>query len=144
MERGDLSDWSPIRWIITLDSLTDGDLPRPKRGRFSRPVNWQKAANELELPVLVLGKLFQFTSKVTVQFECVVFGLPQEFCDALEERLDRMGVHPLRWITSYEQREELQAMLPFRPEVQAVIDVPENALSWGHLAMTLDDLNLTA
>lgn len=126
MQGGDLSNIGPQRWLIALEVLLDDRLI-PKKGWLS---GWDKVVAKLPLDPLVRGRLLHYYPYVTM--ELVVFGQPAVFVDLLEKMLDRQA-WPISYVTPFINEAALQRVLPFRPEVKAVVDVPRRALMWGSL-----------
>lgn len=133
---GDLDNSISHRWMVTLDGLCDGKKMPAKRLLKS----WDTVARETPIQVLNLGRLWRWAERAGVRFECVIFGQPHEYCEAIEAQLDRMGAHPIAWVSGYRDPEALQSTLSFRPDVQAVLDVRERALFWGRRGMAMGDL----
>lgn len=138
MEHGDISNITPPRWLITLDVLMDGKI-LPRRRLFE---SWLKYVSRVHIDPLVLGTLWKWTYRTPIIFEAVYFEIDDaDFGLALEERFEREGwQHPIRYIVGYADRESLRESITYRPDVQAVIDLPENALFWGSRGTTLEVL----
>lgn len=127
MQHGDIDNTPSPRWLITLEALTGGAPVPAKKWRNT----WAQIASETPIERQVLGRLWQFTDHTACRFELVTFGLPTEYTDALLQRLDEMGVHPIFLATPYEDRKALQNELAYRPDVQGVVDTREGVLWWG-------------
>lgn len=139
MLKGDIDNTPSYRWLITLEALTDGGgVPPKKRGRLMVSIDsWTARADRTVIHRDALGYLWQFTNRVHVTFELVCFGANDEYCHALQQRIDEMGVHPIRYVNPYKDRHALREELPYRPEVQAVVDTPDLAFHWGLKGMSL-------
>lgn len=127
MRGGDLDNSIAHRWMITLDALTGHKKMPAKTWRKS----WDAVARETPIEPLALGRCWQWADRAGVRFECVVFDMPHEYAEALEKHLDRLGAHPIVWVSVYKSPQDLQRNLAFRPDVQAVLDVKERAGLWG-------------
>jgi hypothetical protein len=134
--KGDISNDLVQGWMVTLDALTNGSVKMPKK---TWRKSWSTVARETPIDVLNLGRLWQTSNKFGLRFECVVFEQPQEYVDALEQHLDRLGAHPITYVTGYVSRKSLLKALPFRPDIAAVVDTRENALYWGGRGLTWGD-----
>lgn len=136
MQRGELSNAIVPRWLFTLDAMTDGQpLPTKRLWR-----SWEDIAREAPVPRKVLGAIWAFYQRTTITCAVVVFGMPDAFCDALLERFDRQGIHPIRFVEPYASREALSHELAFRPDVQTVVDLPEYAWQWGGRGMSIAEV----
>lgn len=136
MRGGDLDNSVVPRFMVTLDALcSDKKLPK-KTWRKS----WESIARETPIEPLALGRCWRTADKMNVRFECVVFGQPHEYAEALEDQLDRMGAHPIVWVSVYISPETLRSTLAFRPDVVAVVDVRERSLFWGSRGYAMEDL----
>lgn len=129
---GDISNVSPPRWLVTLDVMTDG-FALPKKRAWK---TWDGVAKATPLDQLVNGRLWQISSRYSAVFDCVTFGLPDEYAEALQSRFDREG-WLIRYTEAYASRHTLQASLAFRPDIYRVIDT--NAFTWGSRGLTLGD-----
>jgi hypothetical protein len=132
VKNGDISNSSPSRCLITLEVITAGHfLPKKKPWK-----SWVRIAQDTHLERLVNGALWQISNRMSLIFEVVCFGLPEEFCEALLERLEEEG-WLIRYVTAYESRFALSSTLPFRPDVALVIDT--NAVAWGARGITIEE-----
>jgi hypothetical protein len=134
---GDIDNALVQGWMVTLEALTNDSVVVPKKRMFK---SWDVVARETPIDVLNLGRLWQISNKVGLRFECVVFERPQEYVDALEKHLDRLGAHPITYVTGYVSRKALLQALPFRPDIAAVVDTKPGALFWGRRGITWSDL----
>jgi hypothetical protein len=137
MMRGDLSNESPHRWMVTLDALLLDGSKVPKK-KITR--TWEETARNTELDILRLGKIWQAANRFGLRFELIVFGQPQAYNQALEMNMDRFGVTPIAWVSGFKDRPMLRAALPFRPDVQAIVDERSMALTWGARGIRIEDL----
>lgn len=133
MIKGDISNDLVQGWMVTLDALTNGSVKVPKK---SWRRNWDTVARETPIDTLNLGRLWQASNKYGLRFECVVFDQPQDYVDAIEKHLDRLGAHPITYVTGYSSRKSLLKSLPFRPDISGVVDTREHALFWGRRGTT--------
>lgn len=136
MEKGDISNGFTPRWFFTLDALTDGQ-PLPKK-RFWN--TWEDIANQTPIPQLSVGVLWAFFNRTTVVIEVVCFGMNDEYCKALQDRLEREGLNPVKYVTPFVDRKALLDHLAFRGDVQAVVDLPENVNYWGRRGVSVESV----
>jgi hypothetical protein len=123
-------------WAVTLEALTNGSVKVPKKRLLK---SWDTVARETPIDTLNLGRLWQVSNRLGLRFECVVFEQPQEYVDALETHLDRLGAHPITYVMGYVSRKAYLQALPFRPDIAAVVDTKDNAPYWGRRGMTWSD-----
>ena len=133
MERGDLSNAVTPRWMVTLDLLTGENVPTKRRFK-----SWAEAASRTEVDKSIFGTLWRLSNKVSVSFEVICFDRPLEFAEALEDQFSRKGLVNLLQINCYNSPESLMSMLPFRPDVQAVLDIQSRTWFWGKYAYSVD------
>lgn len=134
MKDGQISNVSPARCLVTLEVITAG-MYLPKKRPWK---SWEQVAKETHLEVPVNGVLWQASDRLSVIFEAVTFGLPEEYGDSLQRRFDKEG-WVIHFTTAYADRRALQSSLAFRPDVVMVIDT--NALAWGSRGITLDEVS---
>jgi hypothetical protein len=135
--RGDISNESPTRWMVTLDCLLEAGYGIPKKGLFG---SWENVARNTAFNPLALGRLWRAANRYGLRFEMVIFDQPHDYCEALEANLERLGVHPIVWVNGYKNRPALASALAYRPDVKAVVDENSKALTWGSRGLRIEDL----
>lgn len=129
MKNGDLSNLGPRRWMVVHEALLEG-IPSRKKFLEGQHAYWARDTRT-RLSRTVVGGLWLLADKYGLSFECAGVFLSEGDCELLQEWLDGLANHPIIRVDPYPSREELRALLPFRPDVQTVIDTDEWALYWG-------------
>lgn len=129
MQNNDLSNEIPKRLIITTDFFVQEEVipDDTKRKLFRKPkVKKKKIINRA-----YLSRLYLYAQKVPYNLELVSFDMDDEQLAEFADTLDKAGVNPFRFCTSYDSVEHLVADLPYRPEVIGVLDTPTRLLRYG-------------
>jgi hypothetical protein len=127
---GDISNELPRRIIVVADVFLTAELTVKKKFKVI-PVP-QVSTN---INRQVLSHFYLFTTRKGVTLEVVSFDMSEDELSKLMDRLDNMGTNPFRYFASYSSVDHLVAELPYRPEVEGVIDVPTRQLRYGHWGM---------
>jgi hypothetical protein len=56
------------------------------------------------------------------------------------ERLERRVVNPFNYYQLYSDVDELVGMLPYRPNLKAVIDIPDRVARYGSAGVQIDNI----
>lgn len=135
MLNGDLSNSFPKRVLVTADVITDKYQDTRKVLGIIPVTTVRKDYNRL-----VLSHLYLVSVKRGLTFELISFAITQEKMDELLLELDRVGTNPFRYGSVYSTVAELTAQLPYRPEVEGVIDIPDRLLRYGRWGMDFPKL----
>lgn len=132
MKGGDISNEVPGRAIVTLDCILERHAVVDKvLGIFNVP------REEVTYNLEALNRLWRFSAKSGYSMEVVGFGFSQSEMDSVLDDLDNLGTNPFNYAKAMNAPADLVGVLPWRPEVVAVIDIPERALRYGGLYLDL-------
>jgi len=93
--------------------------------------------------MLAANKLWLLSNEYGLSLELAGFadqGWTEELLDKAFERLERRVVNPFNYWELYEDVDELVGMLPYRPNLKAVIDVPGQVARYGSAGVELDNI----
>jgi len=96
-----------------------------------------------EINMLAANKLWLLSNEYGLSLELAGFadqGWTEELLDKAFERLERRVVNPFNYWELYEDVDELVGMLPYRPNLKAVIDVPGQVARYGSAGVELDNI----
>jgi hypothetical protein len=131
MYKGDLSNDMPKRTLVV--DLLFTDMSETVTRKWLK----KKVAKDVSYDRLLLNKLYHYTVTSGVTLELVSFELNEDELTKLYNELDRVGVNPFRYHSSYKTINELVSLLPYRPEVLGVLDLPQRQLMYGHWGLDL-------
>ena len=135
MQNGDISNDSPKRVIVTLDTVRSESSTVTKRLKIIPVVTttheWHRA---------MLSKFYLFGAKTNFTLEMASFGIDIKDLELISDEMDAQGTNPFRYYSAYNDVNHLVSELPYRPEVFGVIDIPERMLRYGHWGMDYTQL----
>lgn len=131
MQGGDISNEVAKRALVTLDCILDRQMSVKKVLFFSLPVE------ELSYNQVMLSRFWRFAEKHGYVLQLVGFEVTQKEIDQVMLDLDNLGTNPFNYATAYNVVADLVVTLPLRPEIKAVIDIPERGLRYGHWYLDL-------
>jgi len=131
MYKGDLSNEMPKR-VLVVDALFTDYTETITRKWFKK-----KSFKNVAYDKLLLNKLYHYTVTAGVTLELVSYDLDEDEVTRLYNELDRAGVNPFRYHSSYDNVGALVKELPYRPEVLGVLDLPDKQLMYGHWGLDL-------
>lgn len=126
MQGGDLSNEIPSRTLVTADTFISR-LPKLKKvmGLFN------VADEEVSYDRIMLQRFWYFSSKHGRVLELACIGMSQKEVDIVMSDLDNLGTNPFNYASGYESPSDIVRLLPYRPEVVSVVDIPQRALRYG-------------
>lgn len=126
MQNGDISNSTPTRLLVNYEFIVN----KVKENRVER--KWLKNREvEVEVDILdriILNKLWLLTGRIGCILE--LFVTPDIDVKDLEQRLDEV-VNPFTSIVTVPSVYAVMKNIPYRPDVQGVIDFEHNALVYG-------------
>jgi hypothetical protein len=131
MYKGDLSNNMPKRVLVSNTLFTD--LTETIVRKWFK----KKSIKDVSYDNLFLNKLYHYTVTSGVTLELISYELNEDELTRLYNELDRVGVNPFRYHSSYKTINELVSQLPYRPEVIGVLDLPQKQLMYGHWGLDL-------
>ena len=93
--------------------------------------------------MLAANRLWQFANNYGVSLELAGFedeGWTEELLDKAFEKLERRVVNPFNYWQIYESIDELVSMLPYRPNLKGVVDIPDRVARYGSAGVELANL----
>ena len=124
MKGGDISNVSSPQCIATTSLLIK--LEEEETGRFLTKKIERKIG---EIDLLIANKLWLLSNNYSLSLELAGFeedGWTEALLDKAFEKLERRVVNPFNYFQLYESVDELVGMLPYRPNLKAVIDTPRS------------------
>jgi hypothetical protein len=128
MQGGDISNDSTRRIIVTWEAITDEHVAPRRFLGITTGMTMERSLN----PTALLT-LWRYTDRQPATVELACFD--DADVDKRMEMLDRIGSNPFRYVVNYDSIDFLVATLAYRPDVIAVIDVPENTARYGGLGV---------
>jgi hypothetical protein len=139
MYRGDISNETPPRIIVTIDVAVTSEVIEAKKvlrkNEMSRKVTSLNNAQ--------LSKLWNAAFTYGLAVELAAFeedGWSQGDVDKLMSRLDNRGGNPFNYAELYGSFHDLVGELPYRPNLKAVIDLPNRVARYGSWGLDLNNL----
>jgi hypothetical protein len=126
MQGGDLSNEIPKRSLVTVDTFISR-MPRIKKVLGLIPI----ADEEVSYDRIMLQRFWYFAAKHGRVLELAGIGYTKKEIDSVMDDLDNLGTNPFNYASVYESPSDLVRLLPYRPEVMSVIDIPSRALRYG-------------
>ena len=138
MKGGDISNVSSPQVIVTSDVVIK--LVEEETGVLLFKKTNYKIGN---IEVLNANKLWRISSDYGLSLELAGFadqGWTEELLDKAFEKLERRVVNPFNYHQLYDNVEELVSLLPYRPNLKGVVDVPERVARYGSAGVEIGNL----
>lgn len=138
MKNGDISNVSSPQVIATTNVVIK--LVEEETGRlFNRKKSYKIGNVEL----LAANRLWILANNYGISLELAGFedeGWTEDLLDKAFEKLERRVVNPFNYWQLYESVDELVTMLPYRPNLKGVIDIPDRVARYGSAGVELANL----
>jgi len=138
MKHGDISNVSSPQAIVTTDVVVK------LKEEESRKLLIKKTALKVgDLEVLSLNKLWRVSSDYGLSLELSGFeeeGWTEELLEQAFEKFERRVVNPFNYWQLYENRLEVVGLLPYRPNLKAVIDIPDRVAMYGSAGVEIGNI----
>ena len=138
MKGGDISNVSSPQVIVTTDVVVK------LKGEDSRKLLIKKTVLKVgDLEVLSLNKLWRVSSDYGLSLELAGFeedGWTENLLEQAFEKFERRVVNPFNYWQLYENRDEVVGLLPYRPNLKAVIDTQAKVARYGSAGVEIDNL----
>lgn len=138
MKNGDISNVSSPQ-VICVTDVTVKLEEETSRRLLVKQTSFKVGA----IDVLAANKLWILTNNYGLSLELAGFqdqGWTEELLDKAFEKLERRVVNPFNYWQLYENTEELVGLLPYRPNLKGVIDVPERVARYGSAGVEIGNL----
>lgn len=138
MKNGDISNVSSPQVVATTTLLL-----KLKEEEEKRLLVKKKIVKVGEIDLVVANKLWRMTNQYGVSLELAGFedeGWTEELLDKAFEKLERRVVNPFNYWQLYESPQELVALLPYRANLKAVLDVPGRVAMYGSAGVQIDNI----
>ena len=147
MQGGDISDDAPSSiWVVSdliLNEVPVVNIDRPKRGWFGKQSEPEEVSYGVTLDTQMLSLLWKYKQSVgsSIKMEMVYFGDSESGVgDRLLNLLDSDASSPFSNVLVFDGIQSAMAVVPYRPDLIAVVDASTNLLQWGSLGRTVMDL----
>jgi len=138
MKGGDISNVSSPQVIVTTDVVVK------LKGEDSRKLLVKKTVLKVgDLEVLSLNKLWRVSSDYGLSLELAGFeedGWTENLLEQAFEKFERRVVNPFNYWQLYENRDEVVGLLPYRPNLKAVIDTQAKVARYGSAGVEIDNI----
>mgnify|MGYP006269233437 CR=1 FL=1 len=138
MKGGDIDNVSSPQVICVTDVVLDLKVEEERKLLTKKSVTILGDIN-----LLAANQLWKLANQYGVSLELAGFeteGWTKELLDKAFERLERRVVNPFNYWELYESVDELVGMLPYRPNLKGVIDIPGRVARYGSAGVELQNL----
>ena len=139
MQDGDLSNDLTRRYFVVADVVffRDSTASTHRSGWFTRTA-YQR---DLWAPDLrVLSMLWQWSNTLGVRLELVFYTDRPSDAGGMWALLEKSAANPFMDWHTFTSPDEVQDLLPYRPDVLGVIDLPQRILMYGGRGLQLENL----
>lgn len=139
MINGDISNETPPRLIVNIDTVVNSDVEEERRLLVSNKLT----RRVLGLNNAALSLLWNKSAKFGLSVELAAFATDlwtQVHLDKLMARLDSRGANPFNYAELYDSIEDFIGELPYRPNLKGVIDTRERVARYGSWGIELENL----
>jgi len=132
MRGGDISNETPPRLIVTIDTVVESEVIEERSNvLFKKQVRKVKSLNNL-----ALSQLWLLSNRYGLSVELAGFedeSWTQEHLDQVMDKLERRGGNPFNYAELYVSLNEFIGELPYRSNLKGVISAGQTAMfgSWG-------------
>jgi len=138
MKNGDISNVSSPQVICSTDVVCQ--LLTEETKKFLSTKVESKIG---QINLLAANKLWNLANNYGISLELAGFeseGWTEQLLEKAFEKLERRVVNPFNYWQLYEDVDELVGMLPYRPNLKGVIDIPGRVARYGSAGVELDNL----
>jgi len=137
--KGDISNETARRLVVVIDAVAEIEREVSRKGFFTR----EDVKLNVSFNLGSLSHLWNVSNKYGLGVELIAFGedgWQQSDLDSQLEKLDRRGLNPFNYAEVYPTISEFISFLPYRPNLQGVVDKPERRLRYGSYGINLETL----
>lgn len=138
MKGGDISNVSSPQVIVTTDVVVK-IVEAEARKLLVRKVEFKIG----EINVLPLNTLWRASSDYGLSLELAGFeeeGWTELLLEKAFDKFERRVVNPFNYWQLYENRNEVVGLLPYRPNLKAVIDTPDKVAMYGSAGVEIGNI----
>lgn len=138
MKGGDIDNVSSPQVICVTDVVIDLKVEEERKLLTKKSVTILGDIN-----LLAVNQLWKLANEYGISLELSGFeteGWTKELLEKAFERLERRVVNPFNYWELYESVDELVGMLPYRPNLKGVIDIPGRVARYGSAGVELQNL----
>ena len=138
MKDGDISNVSSPQ-VVCITDLVVGIVQEETKSFLTKKTTAKVGNIDLQNA----NKLWVMSNKYEISLELAGFeseGWTEELLDKAFEKLERRVVNPFNYWQLYEDSQELVAGLPYRPNLQAVLDIHGRVAQYGSAGVQIDNI----
>jgi hypothetical protein len=138
MKNGDISNVSSPQVICVTDVVVSLVQEETKSFLSKKTISKVGAIEGLNA-----NKLWIMSNNYGISLEMAGFadqGWTEELLEKAFEKLERRVVNPFNYWQLYEDTEELVIGLPYRPNLKAVIDIPDRVARYGSAGVEIGNI----
>lgn len=135
---GDISNESPRRIIVNIDVVAESDIETQKK--FLSTTTSRKILN---LNRTALSAIWLRADRFGLSVELAAFASDnwtQDDLDNLMGKLERRGTNPFNYAELYEDIEEFIEDIPYRNNLQGVVDIRSRVARYGSYGIEIENL----
>jgi len=138
MKNGDISNVSSPQ-VVCVTDLVIGLAEVETKTFLSKKISFKIG----KIDVQNANKLWVMSNKYEISLELAGLeseGWTEELLDKAFDTLERRVVNPFNYWQLYEDVDELVAGLPYRPNLKAVLDIPNRVARYGSAGVQIDNI----
>lgn len=138
MKGGDISNVSSPQ-VIATTKLILNLVEEESRRLLIKQTSYKLG----DINMVAANKLWIMSNNYGISLELAGFeeeGWTEALLDKAFEKLERRVVNPFNYYQLYESVDELVSMIPYRPNLKAIIDTPDRVARYGSAGVEIDNL----
>ena len=139
MQGGDISNETPRRLIVVIDTIIKSEVIEKKRVLL--PTTEERKINSIDH--LALSHLWTVANKYGMSIELAAFETDlwtEVLVTQIMEKLDKRGTNPFNYSEVYSDINDFIDELPYRPNLVGIVDVPGRVARYGSKGIELYNL----
>jgi hypothetical protein len=138
MKNGDISNVSSPQ-VIATTKLVLNLVEEESRRLLIKQTSYKLG----DINMVATNKLWAMSNNYGISLELAGFeeeGWTEALLDKAFEKLERRVVNPFNYYQLYESVDELVSMIPYRPNLKAIVDTPDRVARYGSAGVEIDNL----
>ena len=138
MKNGDISNVSSPQ-VIATTKLVLNLIEEESRRLLIKQTSYKLG----DINLVATNKLWAMSNNYGISLELAGFeeeGWTEALLDKAFEKLERRVVNPFNYYQLYESVDELVSMIPYRPNLKAIVDTPDRVARYGSAGVEIDNL----